>query len=726
MSQVVYTELEGQPLRWEYKGVVPRESRKEASRTPTTWSVSQTGSSLITGSTGTNNDVYSSNMLGQVFTSLTNAMKVSAIQLYGYKVGTPPNHLYVELRKAEMRFVDAKPKTISGSATSPIDVDVESFSTNFPAGGNNIILVSYLMDSGFSNSLTSASFYIKKGTTKIFETVISENLTGDKGRPAMIMALDTSPAGNDTYVFGIHGMFNAAAGGLHFQALVINVSSASWARTSTPVSVAAGTTATVLSLNTGFETGEKIVVLAYVYASAGGINAGNIRLKMGTTIISSNEFRAGGHVRCSLGKFITLTTNNPTFSIEVTNNTAGSINFGAILIAFKVNDGADIDTSAVSLTANMDVTVGTLNIPFNTNVVAISLGAASHTATFGLKAKLIKGDDIVENRVNWSLVDGIIPLFTYYKNLDTATITLVMNSNSTGPSGEAKIIAFQTEKVNIFGMAYYKILDTVLSSGSIAPTSIGTTAAWISISITPQVLRASENYGIVVYTIGGNASNKYVIQNGGGENLYKSSNSGGTWNLIKGNMLGFKVDGYQFSKIYNGSISNNIVTPLGKVLAALIVKAQTSGTMEFAGFDDHTLTCSPVSSTASSQTLITVLAPDAPRLRDVEPSTTLNWEIWAAGTGLATVVYTQRHTYYTTNPVYPKDFGYGELYLIADEIPPQGLVVLNDNTAAALYNSSTTATRVDSYELFRVPVRKIEVVQEPTSGRIIMYLIGLP
>jgi hypothetical protein len=113
-------------------------------------------------------------------------------------------------------------------------------------------------------------------------------------------------------------------------------------------------------------------------------------------------------------------------------------------------------------------------------------------------------------------------------------------------------------------------------------------------------------------------------------------------------------------------------------------------------------------------------------LRDVAQSTTLNWEIWAAGTGLATVAYTQRHTYYTTNPVYPKDFGFGELYLIADEIPPQGLIVLNDNTAAALYNSSTTATRVDSYELFRVSVRKIEVIQEPTSGRIVMYLIGLP
>jgi len=157
-----------------------------------------------------------------------------------------------------------------------------------------------------------------------------------------------------------------------------------------------------------------------------------------------------------------------------------------------------------------------------------------------------------------------------------------------------------------------------------------------------------------------------------------------------------------------------------------MIKAQASDSMEFAGFDDHTLAAPVVTKTNATQELITVLKPDDPRLRDVPPSDTLSWEIWGAGNGLATAAYTQRHTYYTKNPVYPRDFGFGELYLIADEIPPQGLVVLNDNTAAALYNSSTTATRVDTYEMFRVPVRKIEVVQEPTSGRIVLYLIGLP
>jgi hypothetical protein len=274
--------------------------------------------------------------------------------------------------------------------------------------------------------------------------------------------------------------------------------------------------------------------------------------------------------------------------------------------------------------------------------------------------------------------------------------------------------------------------DDVLASGSISAASVGTTAAWIAINLSSAiVLRPNTYYAIIAYTIGGNASNKYQLYKGGQvgdlfEHLITSTNSGGSWTIDTTTDFSYQIMGYSMTRIYNGLISNNIVTPLGKVLAALIVKAQTSGTMEFAGFDDHTLTCSPVSSTATSQTLIKVLEPDAPRLKDTTQSETLNWEIWAAGTGLATAAYTQRYTYYTKNPVYPKDFGFGELYLIADEIPPQGLIVLNNNTAAALYNSSTTATRVDSYELFRVPIRKIEVIQEPSSGRIIMYLIGLP
>ena len=277
-------------------------------------------------------------------------------------------------------------------------------------------------------------------------------------------------------------------------------------------------------------------------------------------------------------------------------------------------------------------------------------------------------------------------------------------------------------------------LEDVVVSGSISPSSVSTSAGWITINLSsPIVLRPNEYYAVVVYTIGGDASNYYAIHNSGNVgafgDIYEvfvfSTSVGSSWTSDSGKDLSLIVMGVNYTQIYSGTITSNIITPLGKVIAALIIKAQASGSMEFAGFDDFTYTAPVVTANNTSLDFITVLKPDDPRIRDAPESSQVSWSIWAAGSGLSTAAYTQRHTYYTTNPVYPKDFGFGELYLIADEIPPQGLVVLNDNTAAALYNPSTTPTR-DTYELFRVPVRKIEVIQEPTSGRIVMYLIGIP
>jgi hypothetical protein len=542
MSQVVYTELEGQPLRWEYKGVVPMERRQEASRTPTTWSVSQTNTAQIANTnTGTGRDVYSTNMLAQIFKTPTNAIRTNQIQLYGLKSGSPPNPLYIEIRKIS-RLQEVEGEETITNITGLVSVTIS---------GTNYYAQTFLAS---STKLVKIKFYLASKT----------------GTP---------------------------------DSLIIEVRN-----------------------------------------TVSGVPA--------STVISS-------------------------VSISATELTAGSLNIVTFPEPVPLVEGG---TYAIVFRQANNSTAGSYTIRYYTGSNIYGPGAFFSSSNAG---------------TTWTQQNY---------DIDQLFITYL----------------------------FYKPTEDVLASGSIAPTSVGTTAGWIAISLSsPIVLRPSETYALVVYTLGGDSANKYVIHSGNSsrplsEILETSSNSGGAWVGVVNQDLSFQIMGYSMTRIYGGSISNNILTPLGKVLVALIVKAQTSGTMEFAGFDDHTLTSSPVSSTATSQTLITVLASDAPRLRDVAQSTTLNWEIWAAGTGLATAAYTQRQTYYTTNPVYPKDFGFGELYLIADEIPPQGLVVLNDNTAAALYNSSTTATRVDSYELFRVPVRKIEVIQEPTSGRIVMYLIGLP
>jgi len=96
MSQIVFTELEGQIIRWEYKGTVPMEARQEASKEPKTWSVSTTPATQIQNpNTGIDNDVYGPNMVAQPFRSPSSALKVTGIQVYGRKVGSPPNPLMV-------------------------------------------------------------------------------------------------------------------------------------------------------------------------------------------------------------------------------------------------------------------------------------------------------------------------------------------------------------------------------------------------------------------------------------------------------------------------------------------------------------------------------------------------------------------------------------------------------------------------------------------------------
>jgi hypothetical protein len=42
----------------------------------------------------------------------------------------------------------------------------------------------------------------------------------------------------------------------------------------------------------------------------------------------------------------------------------------------------------------------------------------------------------------------------------------------------------------------------------------------------------------------------------------------------------------------------------------------------------------------------------------------ISWEIWAAGSGLATKAGTQVCAFYNKMPVTPRDFGFSELYLM--------------------------------------------------------------
>ena len=104
MSQVIYTELEGEPVRWPYGKSIPLEGEQEADKTSKTWSVDTTPSTQISNeNTGTENQVYGSKQVAQAFKTGSNALKLTAIQLYGRKNGSPQNPLIVELRKTAVK-----------------------------------------------------------------------------------------------------------------------------------------------------------------------------------------------------------------------------------------------------------------------------------------------------------------------------------------------------------------------------------------------------------------------------------------------------------------------------------------------------------------------------------------------------------------------------------------------------------------------------------------------
>ncbi|MEM3489312.1 MAG: hypothetical protein QXO75_06630, partial [Nitrososphaerota archaeon] len=119
----------------------------------------------------------------------------------------------------------------------------------------------------------------------------------------------------------------------------------------------------------------------------------------------------------------------------------------------------------------------------------------------------------------------------------------------------------------------------------------------------------------MAYTIGGDSSNRYGIQNGGTgttppgllEYFITSTDAGNTWTINTATDLSFKIDGVQYTKIYEGTRTAIDIEAPAVTILGLLVMAQTSSSMEFAGFDNYTLSIPITTSSATSQTKIIVL-----------------------------------------------------------------------------------------------------------------------
>jgi hypothetical protein len=139
-------------------------------------------------------------------------------------------------------------------------------------------------------------------------------------------------------------------------------------------------------------SGSKVAIIATVYAGAATttvgnylIGAGNIKLKSGATVVSSNEFNIGSFrdiypLRASLIYLDTPTSDSQTYSVEITNGSTQLITVSLKLLPLMLLDAAFLDTDSVAVGTSSQTTVGNLSTTLSGDVAVIALAAAESTA----------------------------------------------------------------------------------------------------------------------------------------------------------------------------------------------------------------------------------------------------------------------------------------------------------------------------------------------------------
>jgi len=540
MSQVIYTELEGEPVRWPYGKSIPLEGEQEADKTSKTWSVDTTPSTQISNeNTGTENQVYGSKQVAQAFKTGSNALKLTAIQLYGRKNGSPQNPLIVELRKTAVK--EYSKEIVEGNTSY----------NNYPVvtdGDEHWVAETYSPTQRVK--VTKVEIFLQRYGT-VEDIVFEIRDVKDNGEPGdNILYTDTIP-----------------------------------------------------------------------YTSAG-----------------------------TSAKWIPVEIDPP----------------------FEIQPG--------------------------------------ERYAFVFKLKSVEGSSAYYRY--------------YYKDSDVWDKGEGWRSVN---QGAWEMIGDVCIRFTVLIDAYIPS-DEKLLSLEIDPASFGESDGWVSKSLdNPIALRPDERYCLVALTIGGDESNHYILHSGSEslppENAFsKSEDSGETWNIVDGQNLSFRLDGVQYQKLYSGI--RELLSGLPKAakpILALKVRVQTSSSMEFCGFDDYTLTAPIVTSTATQQTMITVLSGEDERNRDPGELSRISWEIWGAGDGLASGAYTQYQALFDNPEITPRDLGFTELYLLKAKAEGSGsLAIINDRAVGALYFQNAGDEFI-APEGFRIPVRKVEVL----DGKITFDFIGV-
>ncbi|MEM4449328.1 MAG: hypothetical protein QXQ33_00690 [Nitrososphaerota archaeon] len=382
------------------------------------------------------------------------------LSLLSLPASATPGSLYV-----------TSPTTVTVDWSTSGDKTLLSVTDNLPSGKKLVIFVL-----GWDAAVDVAA----QGIIKIIKgsnTLVQEEIThllnsgGMRGKQVMIFAYDSSASGQDEYKLVIT-VTTAASGTstLHVQAMVVLLNNDAFFTTGTNTNIAAGATENVATINTNFPSGSKVVVLAYVQfgvtsttASYRLYAAGAIRITEGGTVVSNTQFQVGTYKNnepalVALAYFNPNTGSNPTYAVQLYNSLSETSQAWVEIVAFRVDDGAFLDTGSVTLTSGSQVTVGSLSTSLTGEVGVIALAAAERTAstdgtTFNAGDIVLQKDnsasDQIANQRGWYLQrsarsgrSGVLGLFRVDTSVSNPSFQVKMTARAAS-NGEAKIVAFK-------------------------------------------------------------------------------------------------------------------------------------------------------------------------------------------------------------------------------------------------------------------------------------------
>jgi len=362
------------------------------------------------------------------------------------------------------------PVTVDPGFNSTGEKTLLTMNTTLPAGGKNVIIV-FVGANGSALAGGLGTLRIKKGATILYGDLHTFRL--NYARSYAYIAVDNNPVGNDSYTVTIN-ITTAAPGtsAVHVQGIVIKTDDAVWAFNTTAVNIAAGSTATVVSSTTTYPANSKVVAIMILdgYRSDGGsgqtyIGAGSVRLKLGTTVLTSSPYGLGSHSADQTGWWIlvwggVVTSAPQTWSIEVYNNSTPAVpyNFFGEIVTFTVSDLAFLDSASVALSTTALTTVGDMTTTLSADVVVLAVASGESTvATSG--AGLPAGGIVLQkdNNNTTQVANGVAQYLEhpnrwmraqmyFLARMDTNTVNpsyqVKMRAGWSGINGQAKILAF--------------------------------------------------------------------------------------------------------------------------------------------------------------------------------------------------------------------------------------------------------------------------------------------